>query len=174
MNQFKSNTAFALIGFLFVSICGTLFHFAYHFFEENFLAGLFFPVNESAWEHMKLIFFPMLIYGYIGRDRKFLDSDMLWKYAYCTLYATWLIPCLFYTYQGILGFANTVLDILVFFVSVLLGFLWFFIHNRHNTLSILTSSVLERILFLLVGIQLFCFLLFSYLPPALGIFLSPK
>ena len=49
-------------GFLFVGILGTLFHFVYDRCRLARLIGLFVPVNESTWEHMKLLFIPMLIY----------------------------------------------------------------------------------------------------------------
>ena len=49
-------------GLLFVGILGTLFHFVYDWCRLARLIGLFVPVNESTWEHMKLLFIPMLIY----------------------------------------------------------------------------------------------------------------
>ncbi len=52
-----------VIGIFFVLITGTLAHFLYEWTGKNFIAGLFTPVNESIWEHMKLIFFPILAYA---------------------------------------------------------------------------------------------------------------
>ena len=37
------------------------FHFAYKWMP-NLISSLFFPVNESIWEHMKLLFIPYVIY----------------------------------------------------------------------------------------------------------------
>lgn len=37
-----------------------LFHFLYHWIPLPFL-GVFFPVNESVWEHLKLCFYPILL-----------------------------------------------------------------------------------------------------------------
>ena len=53
---------YIVTGFLFVGILGTLFHFVYGWCRQARLIGLFVPVNESTWEHMKLLFIPMLIY----------------------------------------------------------------------------------------------------------------
>ena len=53
---------YIVTGFLFVGIFGTLFHFVYDWCRQSRLIGLFVPVNESTWEHMKLLFIPMLIY----------------------------------------------------------------------------------------------------------------
>ena len=79
-----------------VSILGTLLHFAYDWSGQNTLVGLFTPVNESTWEHMKLIFFPTLIVNiFIWRKLHdklpYLDSSLpAWL-----LIGTWLIPALF-------------------------------------------------------------------------------
>lgn len=53
---------YIVTGFLFVGILGTLFHFVYDWCRQARLIGLFVPVNGSTWEHMKLLFIPMLIY----------------------------------------------------------------------------------------------------------------
>ena len=51
-----------LAGFLTVSALGTLAHFAYEWSGKQLLAGAFCAVNESTWEHMKLLFFPALLF----------------------------------------------------------------------------------------------------------------
>ena len=47
-----------IIGFVFVSVIGTLAHFVFEWSGNNTVVGLFCPINESPWEHLKLIFFP--------------------------------------------------------------------------------------------------------------------
>ncbi len=64
---------YVVIGFFVVGILGTLFHFVYDWSGQLWLVGLFVPVNESTWEHMKLLFIPMLIYimfGYLYIKRR--------------------------------------------------------------------------------------------------------
>lgn len=41
-----------------------LAHFAYSLFP-NVLVSIFFPVNESIWEHMKMLFTSIILYGII-------------------------------------------------------------------------------------------------------------
>lgn len=53
---------YTIIGIIFATIMGTLAHFLYDWSGKNRVVGLFTPVNESVWEHMKLLFFPMLLY----------------------------------------------------------------------------------------------------------------
>lgn len=46
-------------------ILGTLNHFLYDWSGKNPVIALFTPVNESVWEHMKLLFFPFLLLSLI-------------------------------------------------------------------------------------------------------------
>lgn len=51
----------AVIGIFIISIIS---HFAYELFP-NILFSFFFPINESIWEHMKILFTSTLFYGLI-------------------------------------------------------------------------------------------------------------
>ena len=53
---------YKIIGVFFVFFLCFLFHFIYSWFP-NVLFSIFFPVNESIWEHMKLIMSSILVYG---------------------------------------------------------------------------------------------------------------
>ena len=55
----KCLKTYTIIGVFFVLAAGSLAHFLYDWTGSNAIAGLFVPVNESVWEHMKLLFFPM-------------------------------------------------------------------------------------------------------------------
>lgn len=57
----KSSRIIACIGSI---ILAFIFHFAYQVFP-NFLFSIFFPVNESVWEHMKLLYSSIVFYGLI-------------------------------------------------------------------------------------------------------------
>ncbi len=164
MRNLKSNL---LIGFLFVTILGTLSHFLYEWSGHNSLVGLFTPMNESTWEHMKLLFFPMLLYIPIASH--FLKSnypDIANALAIGLLAGTLFIPVFFYTYSGILGFTVMPLDIASFYVSVLISFLTAY------RLALANNSLNNRI-FIFVFILALCFIFFTYTPPGLAIFKNP-
>lgn len=55
-------TAFLIIGAIAVIIIGAIWHNLYLTSGENELIGYFAPVNESLWEHQKLIIFPVIIF----------------------------------------------------------------------------------------------------------------
>lgn len=50
-----------ITAFIAACILGVLFHFVYDWTGKNPAAAAFFPVNESTWEHLKLVFFPIMI-----------------------------------------------------------------------------------------------------------------
>lgn len=51
---------------IFILILGTLLHFTFEWSNNNLLVGTFSSVNESTWEHLKLLFFPTLITALVG------------------------------------------------------------------------------------------------------------
>lgn len=101
MKQLKRYT---IIGILFVLISGSLAHFFYEWSGHNPIVGLFTPVNESIWEHMKLLFSPMLAYSLFMVFKLKADYPCI-RSALCfgILAGTLCIPILFYTYTALLG-----------------------------------------------------------------------
>ncbi len=166
MNKLKKYT---VTGTIIISVLGTLLHFVYNFTGQNFLVGLFTPINESTWEHMKLVFFPMLLFWLLTRKR-FLKISSCSKSAYLfsTLLGTLLIPVLFYTYTGILGYNISAIDISTFFISVIITF-YIFYKNAN-------SCKFEKYKSLLIFLNLLfavAFIICTVNPPKLGIFVSP-
>lgn len=166
----KSEPALPILsGIIFVLITGSLAHFLYDWTGKNKFVGLFTPVNESVWEHMKLLFFPMLVYSLfiLCRHR---DSHrcMFSSLLFGLLSGTFLIPILFYTYTFLIGRDIFILDIGIFIITVLIAFLL----SRKVSLS---CSLRPYALFLccLTGIFLLCFIVFTCRPPKLKIFEVP-
>lgn len=160
---------YAIIGIIFVLITGTLAHFLYDWTGNNHIVGFFTPINESIWEHMKLLFFPMLIYSLI-MILKFHD-----KYSCITsalffgiLMGTLLIPLFYYIYTSILSKNVFILDFSTFILSIVIAF-WL---SYKLTLSCRLESY-TSILCILVCILFVCFLTFTYSPPDATIFQAP-
>ena len=160
---------YIITGIIFVIIAGTLSHFVYEWSGKSFILGFFFPVSESAWEHMKLCFFPMLIYSLYMKKRLKNEYPCIASASYLeTLLGAFLIPVIFYTYSGILGSSFLPLDIATFIVSVILAF-W---AVYRLTLSCRINSY-SFLLGLLICIMAICFFLFTYLPPDINLFRDP-
>jgi len=166
MNKLKCYT---IIGILFVIIAGTLSHFIYKWSGQNFILGFLFPVSESTWEHMKLCFFPMLIYSlFMAKRIKYPYPCVTSALLFGILLGTFLIPVIFYTYTGILGKNYLVLDIATFILSIILAF----IAAYRLTLSCKMNSYTYW-LGLAILVMAVCFFVFTYLPPDIGLFIAP-
>ena len=51
-----------LLGIPVLFVIGSLMHFAFQLLWENPIVGLIAPVNESIWEHAKLLVWPMILW----------------------------------------------------------------------------------------------------------------
>jgi hypothetical protein len=52
----KSIVKLELIGVAFIAFLGTALHFTYELSGRNIMVAPFSAVNESVWEHLKLVF----------------------------------------------------------------------------------------------------------------------
>lgn len=159
----------AIHGTLFVLTFGSLFHFFYEWSGKNYIVGLFTPVNESTWEHMKLIFFPMLLYSFLMPTRVKEEFPCITSsFLSGIITGTMLIPVIFYTYTGILGYHVFILDFLTFVISVITAF--YVAYTRALSCRAEKYASFLLVLTCLMGL---CFLLFTYAPPNLGLFADP-
>ena len=166
MNPLKFYT---ITGAIFVLVLGTLSHFFFQWSNNNIIVGLFSAVNESTWEHMKLIFFPMLLYSVFAIPRLKGNYPCITSaFLSGTLVGTFLIPVIFYTYTGILGYHLFILDILTFVLSVMAAFYLVF--------QLSVSCSMNRFLpflYFLVYFMILSFAVFSFFPPNIGLFADP-
>lgn len=160
---------YLITGFLFTAVLGTLAHFFYNWSGSNTLVSLFAPVNESTWEHMKLLFFPVFLWsffipGQLSQNNPGLRPALLLGGIIGTL----LIPILFYTYSGILGYTVTWIDIAIFFICTAVSFICTFrLADSEPVQKKRTVIMIMTILFIAA------FFLFTFLPPDIGLFKAP-
>lgn len=109
-------------GFCLTALAGTLLHFLYDWTNESLLIAPFSGVNESTWEHMKLLYFPLFVFALI-QSRFFKEYKNFWcvKLAGITTGLV-LIPVLFYTYNGAFGKSPDWFNIAIFFVAAAVAF----------------------------------------------------
>ena len=111
------------IGIVFVFSLGCLWHFFYPWSHQNFLVGLVAPVNESVPEHLKLLFFPFLIFSvfeYIKRGKKI--KNFIFSKTLSVLFGMAVIVIVFYAYTAVLGTNLLPLDILTFLAGDMAAF----------------------------------------------------
>lgn len=107
-----------IVGFIFTGIAGTLLHFLYDWTNQSIIVAPFSAVNESTWEHMKLLFFPMFVFALI--EYRFIGKSC--KSFWCvklagTSVGLLLIPMLYYAYIGAFGVNKDWFNIAIFFIA---------------------------------------------------------
>ncbi len=167
----KKIIRFQIFSVIFTWILGTILHFLYEWSEDNKIIASFSAVNESTWEHLKLVFFPMLITTIVGFLVIGKDNKKFWcAKTIGIILAMSFIIVFFYTYTGIIGTNFAILDIGSFFVAVILG--------EYVAYKIMTNDEYKlkcnkRIAVIGLICILLCFIIFTYLPPHIGLFKDP-
>lgn len=114
----RSVPLWQMAGFVFTGILGTFLHFLFDLTSGNVIAALFSAVNESIWEHMKLLFYPMLLFALIEYFAWGKEVQGFWNgKLQGILLGLALIPVLYYTYTGILGVSADWFNIAIFFIA---------------------------------------------------------
>ena len=158
-----------LFGFATTSLLGTLLHFLYDLLGESVWIAPFSGVNESTWEHMKLLFWPMLLYAVI-ESFFFKEEEGFWciklRGILCGLI---LIPILFYTYNGAIGKSADWINIAIFFISAAVTYVYETILFKKNS----GHACRSKAAVLILCVVAFSFVLFTFRTPEIGIFKDP-
>ena len=158
-------------GFLFVGALGVLLHFVYEWSGDSPWAAAFSAVNESTWEHIKLLYLPLFLFSVV-------QVCLLWRNyphlpavrALSALTGLALIPVLFYTYTGVLGRDFVWADVAIFFLADLGAFALDFALLRRGRCSAGWQQVLG--LAALWGLA-FCFVWCTFHPVRLPLWQDP-
>ena len=154
---------------IFCLILGTILHFTYEWFNYNVIVGLFSTINESVWEHLKLLFYPMFfisIIGYFKIGRKL--CNYWYAHMYGIVFALIFVVVFFYTYTGIIGRSFFLLDIASFIIGILWGeYIVYKMIKQKEMCKLEALSIITSIIILL------CFLIFTIYPPILPLFEDP-
>lgn len=122
----KPAQSWIILGIPVLFIIGSLMHFAYDWSGESTIVGIFAPVNESVWEHLKMTFWPMLIWwfaDYLILTKRSTISAAQW-FVSCSvaeIVCTLVILSFYYTYTGAFGIESLILDIFSLFLGIVAG-----------------------------------------------------
>lgn len=165
----RKTAAWELVGVLFILVVGSSFHFVFQWTGESLLVAPFVPVNESVWEHLKMAFWPALLWAFLERAplRGRVNNFMLAKSAGILLMPL-VITAFFYTYTAILGHHLLALDAASFVLAILLG--------QYISYRVLTGDEREpvagRLFMILVIVAALMFVTFTIVPPHVGLFMD--
>lgn len=145
-----------LTAFVVVTLAGAILHFA-HDFLPNPVVALFAPVNESLWEHLKIIYWPFLAGALVLFRREGRDCLGPWLLALLVICAAML--AVGYLYHVVAGGESLAFDIGLYVLLMGAGFVLAALFDRpavcrRTDLLILLTAALGGAMFL-----------FTFLPP---------
>ena len=149
-----------LLVFVLAAAVGTGLHFLYQLFPCVFTA-LIAPVNESLWEHVKLLYWPCLISGLFLHRRQ---PHLLGQRAFALLVAAAGMLAIAYVYHILLSGDSLVFDICLYLAMTALFFLL-----PHLLRQPYWQTFQELLVLLVLALGL-ATLLFTFFPPPGALF----
>lgn len=145
---------------------GTALHFLYEV-SPNLISALLSPVNESVWEHLKLLYWPTLAAALVLSAHA-PCRIRLWSGFLTALLAMPLFLLGLYYGLRLLGVSGTAVDIVLYYLTMFAGFWLAWRLQRSGHLQKHTGLLLMFVI--LYGASL---ILFTFAAPPLPIFTPP-
>ncbi|MEL7570807.1 MAG: DUF6512 family protein [Eubacteriaceae bacterium] len=156
-----------------IFLFGSLFHFLYELSGERGIVGLFSAVNESVWEHLKMIVLPVVLFWcvyYFAKGRKYSIDKNKWFTAALVSLVTALIamPMIYYFYTQAFGVEIIAVDIAILFIVLMFGQLLGLHFYKYSKGMRWQIAVFTMILIIIV------FMIFTYYPPKIPLFMDSQ
>ena len=155
-------------GFFFIGLIGAALHFTFELSNfSNMVVAFFSAVNESTWEHLKMVFWPGVIFSLIEYSY---IRDQVNNFLVAKAVSLFVMPLIivigWYGYTPFTQRSIFQLDLLLFYVAVLLG--------QIISYKILTRDALSKRAVTLSAAGLFVMLIafstFTFYPPEIFLF----
>ncbi|MBE6598230.1 MAG: hypothetical protein E7638_02170 [Ruminococcaceae bacterium] len=156
-------------GFGITSLVGTLLHFLFDWTGKSLLTASFSAVNESTFEHMKILFVPLFLFA-AAESLFFANHRNFWcvKLKGITL-GLLLIPIIFYTVNGAFVSTPDWFNIAIYFISAAVAFF-----TETRMLAKENGKCLSpRLAFLTLCLIAALFVFFTFFPPRIPLFRDP-
>ncbi len=158
------------VGLIFTSVMGTLLHFLFDWTGGNGAVALFSAVNESIWEHLKLLLYPMILFALV----EYLFWGKALESFWCVkligiLTGLMLIPVVYYTYTGILGINADWFNITIFFLAA--GVVYRLEAGLFQRAFLCPLN--SKLAFVLLCLMVVVFTVFTFAPPRIPLFQDP-
>ena len=143
---------------LFTFLLCFLTHFIYKWLPCNFIA-LFFPVNESIWEHMKMIYTTILLYSLIKYllSKKFnnLNNNSLFIVVLKSIICIPIFLIIYLPIFSIIG-ENMIVNFIVLFISLLItNIIGNYLEKYNFKINKIYSLIIIIIVYIFMGILTF-------------------
>lgn len=151
------NINYFLINYVILAVFGTLNHFMYDWFGKKKILKIFFASSESAFEHMKLVLYPSLL-SLVLSSLIFDYNNILFGSIGGAVVSIILIPLMYYLYKIIIKKDISIVNILIYFISIFVGTLF---NTYLVSLSLVNLNYFGLILYIILVI---IFTYYSYFP----------
>lgn len=164
---------YIIYGIPLLIIIGFPMHFLYELSGNITIVGFFSPINESIWEHLKLCFYPILIYwtiGYFYLRKKTSIGVTNWFICclICILTYIFLQVGLYYLYTGSTGLHMLFLDIMCMVLAITVSqLLALHVYNNSHI-----NVIGFYISLFLIAILIIYFTLYTFDPPKIPLFID--
>ncbi len=158
-----------IIGIPVLFIIGSIMHFLYDISNQSVFVALFAPVNESVWEHLKMVVWPIILwwslYYILNGEKNNIDKNKWFTSALLSLLVALIsIPLMYYFYTGALGVESLIVDIIILFLSIAFGQLLAFYYYEYG------NGINYIIPILIMIFIIYIFMYFTFNPLNLPIF----
>ena len=144
-----------------IFILSFLSHFMYKLFP-NVLVSIFFPVNESIWEHMKILFTSILLYGIIDYILLKRNNIKYNNFAFGLFFSAFIaIPLYLIIYlpiRKLIGEYLIISIILLFIVYIIISYI------NYNIITSNDYGIINKFSVYLIIIVYFIFFYLTYYP----------
>jgi hypothetical protein len=171
LEAFLPQEKWILLGIPVLFLVGSLFHYLYELSGKHPLVSLIAPVNESVWEHTKMVVLPVILWWslfYLVKGQSLSISINPWFTGLLVslIISIILIPALYYFYTEAFGVSLLWVDILILLIALGLGQLLGLHVVRYSA-----GMDAKEVMAILAGILLF-YAVVTLRPPKLPLFRS--
>jgi hypothetical protein len=161
---------YELAGMVFITIIGSMLHFTFELSDFQPIVSVFSAVNESVWEHLKIAFWPTLLFAiveyryFIKKTNNFFFAKTLGIFSIMVI-----IPVIFYTYTIFLEH-NLIIDVISFIFAIIVGQL---VSYKLLTFKQLSKNLklISIVALIILGLA---FVVFTFYPPQIQLFQDPN
>ncbi len=166
----KSLFSWQMAGFIFTGILGVLLHFLFDWTGGMIVVAPFSAVNESIFEHMKLLLFPMFFFALV--ETRYIREEynnFWWVKLIGIALGVILIPVMYYTINGAFGSTRDWVNIAIFFVTAAISYL---VQTRLFDIDSISCKSSRTALLILLLIA-FAFVVLTFAPLRIPLFEDP-
>jgi len=154
--------------FIFIGLVGAALHFTFEFSNfSNMVVAYFSAVNESTWEHLKMVFFPGIFFALVEYTYV---RDVVRNYLIAKTASVFIMPLVivlgWYAYTPFTGRSIYKLDLTLFYIAVTIG--------QIVSYKILTapqmSARVNKFAKVALGVMFVAFSTFTFFPPKIFLF----